>query len=765
MADNELLIKINADSKNASKAFDDLKGQTEDLEGQLSNVAKISAIGFGILTAEIGLSVHAFAEAEAASRELSRALQVQGLATEQVTIETANGETQVVSITEAYKAYAEQVQELTGIDDDAIIKAQALAQGYLGQTKVTKELTLAIADLSTKYGGDLNAAAEAIGRTIGTQTNAFARQGLVLSDTATKAERTAAVLDFVNSKFKGAAESANEGLGSVKGLATAFGNLQEAIGARFAPIITAAISSLTKLFKAISDNPELVNLSVSLIAAGAAVTALGVALPIAAQAFLTLRAALAAAQVSLTGTQIAIRGLIGATGIGLLVIAVTELALNWDTVFPRMQAVLAGFITFATQAFSGLQKVISGALSLDIDQITAGLSEVQEAFKKGTEEATAEIPKATQKAVTEQDAILASGAKQREDREKGEAQRRSDLRTAENELIKLQLTSASSEAIKLKTQEVDILKKLESEKNEDTIALLQERREAIIALEDEQRQQDIERKAAFLEEDLAAQAELDELNIDSKRVLREQDIAEAESALLTERETERKIATEILQDRVKNRNLELEDRKKYGVAVAEINSILRSQEVSAAKTVAGELVDLANSKNSELKAIGKAAALASIAINTATSAVTIAKQVIEVIPFPFNIPVAAALSAARIAYGAEQAGKVAAAKEGGLVTGGIPGTDSVPILAEPGELIVPSKLTPTFLDVVGRGGNGGGNSDLLPVLQSIDSKLSQPNQTIINGDILSDSSYVDALIEKINDRLRFGNVRLAADGT
>lgn len=759
MADNDLLIKINADAKNAQKAFDDIRDKTEDLENVLNNVAKVSAAGFVALTAEIGLSVHAFAEAEAASRDLTQALQVQGIAAEQVAVQTANGETQVLSITDAYKKYAEQVQELTGIDDDAITKSQAVAQGYLGQTKITKELTQAIADLSTKYGGDLNAAAEAIGRTIGTQTNAFARQGLVLSDTATRAERMAAVLDFVNGRFKGAAEAANQGLGSIQGLRTAFGNLQEAIGERFAPAATSIIKFFTDLFNFASKNKFVTDLAVGFLAAGAAVTALGVALPVLAQAFLTVRAAMLAFGVA---SNFALAGIPAA--LAAISAAIAFVAVNWGKNLDLMRAALAGFITFAKEALAGFTLALIGAFTLDPAKIKEGLAKITESFKVGVEAAAKSLPEETKKATVEQDQVLAQAAEKRRVKEQQEQNRRVQLRQAENELLKLQLTNASEAAIDLKQKEIATLKQLQQEQNADTIVLLQERREQILALEDEQRAQDLERKAAFREEDVAAQAELDQIDIDSKRVLREQDRQELEAKLLTDKETERKVATDVLAERIKQRNAELEDRKRYGIAVSTIASVLRSNEITAAKSLSDELVGLANSKNATLKAIGKAAAISSIVINTAASAVTIAKQVIEVIPFPVNIPIAAALSAARIAYGAEQIANVSAAAEGGLVSGGIPGKDSVPILAQPGELIVPAALTPSFLDVV-RGGvpgaPGGGSGDSqLAVLQSIDSKLSQPHQTIIQGDIMADTTFIDMLVSKINERLQFGNAQL-----
>lgn len=754
MADNELLIKINADVKNASKAFEDIKDKTSDLDESLVKTAKVSAVAFAAFTAEIGLSLRAFAEADAAARDLAQALQVQGIAAEKLSVQTANGKEEVLSITEAYKLYAEQVQEATGIDDDAITKSQAIAQSYLGNTKITKELTQAIADLSTKYGGDLNAAAEAIGRTIGTQTNAFARQGLVLSDTATKAERAAAVLDFVNGKFRGAAAAANQGLGGIRGLSTAFGNLQEAIGVKFAPIAESVITFLTRLFNFISKSSALTSLSAGFVAFGAVIGGLGVALPILAQAFLTVRAAMLAlglaANVSLAGIPVLI-GLVA----GGLAFVVT----NWGNNLNQLRSIITGFVTFVKEAFSGLALILEGAFTLDPKKIQAGIDRLKDSIKVSSEAAAKEIPQSTEKAVVEQDKVLAAAAERQRQRENEEAKRRNQLRTAENDLAKLQLTNASDTAIQLKQQEIEVLKKLETEKNQETIDLLNQRREQIIALEDEQRVQDLERRAAFQEEDKAIQDELDQLGIDQKRVLREQDRVELEQGLLTQKEIERKIATETAQERIKNRNLELEDRKRYGVTISTINAALRTDEVQAAKVVGGELVALANSKNATLKAIGKAAAISQIVIGTAESAVTIATQVIRALPFPINIPIAAALSAARVAFGAEQIANVQGAADGALVEGGTTGKDSVPFLLEPGELVTPRR---NFDEVVGavQTSRSGVNEEMNSTLKSIDQKLNQPSQTIIQGDIMSDSAFVDSLIGKINDRLQYGNAKL-----
>jgi hypothetical protein len=737
MANNELLIKINADAKNAKKAFDDIRDQTSELEGQLKNVATISAVAFAAFTAEIFFSVKAFEEAEQASRQLTNALQNQGIFTE--------------ALKKSYAGFADAVQDKTGIDNDAIIAAQATAQAFLGQTEITKGLTFAIADLGTKMGGDLNGAAEKIARTIGTGTNAFARQGLVIREGATEAERMAAVLEHVQIQAGGLAAEMDKANGFSTRLATSFGNFQEKIGAAFAPAIAAARLALSNFFDTLGRNPILMDLVIAGIAAGAAVTGIIAAITAAIPAFLALKAAVVAfgiaSNVALAGIPILIFTIVA---------AITLLVLNWDKAMAGMSAAAKAAVTLISELFGGLGQVLSGALTLDTSKIKAGLEQIKDSFGKAKETAVSTYQEITaaqagegEKQNTQKKALADREAAQERQHQANLAA----IRKAQIDLLKMQNDNASAETIRLKQAEIETLKALDQDKSAEELALLQERHAEIKALQDEQRIEDAEREAAFRQLQAETKAELDAQGIEVDAQIRADRLAQIQATAQTEADVDRKLQEDILNRRIAARNTELLDRKKYGDAYAKINKFINSEEVQGVKSAAGELVQLQQSKNATLKSIGKAAAIANITIGTAESALNIYKG-FSTIPI-IGPALGVAGAAAAIAFGAEKLATVNAAQDGGLVEGGIPGRDSVPFLLEPGELVVPKR---NFNDVVGAvSGGSQDQSQMLALLQSIDDKISTPQTTIIQGDVMAEDSFIDGLVRKISDAVQHRN--------
>lgn len=739
---NDLLIKISADAKNAQRAFDDIKGQTEDLENQLSKVATISGIAFAAFTAEIYLADAAFREAQKSAIQLSNALQNQGIYTQE--------------LEKSYRDYANVVQEQTGIDNDAVISAQAVAQTYLGQTKITQELTNAIADLGAKMDGDLNGAAEKIARTIGTGTNAFAKQGLVIQDGATEAERYAAVLDFVNAKAGGLAVAMASADGNVNRLKTSFGNAQEAIGERFAPVLAAVRGVVSKFFEAFDKYPIIADVAASLLAAGVVVSGLITILALGVPAFTALSAAAAAFGVTV---NIAFAGI--PLAIGATVAALTFLALNWGKVMDFLKSTLTALIVFTDEAFSGLAKIIAGAITFDTSKLNEGVNQLKGSLAKAKGEAVAyytELQGLRNADEIQQDADKKRQADKEAATEKQHQANLRNIKLQEQELLKLQNENASEELIALKTKEIETLKALDVETNATTRALLQERLEIIREHEATKQAEELERTLTFASIMAETKAELAAQGIEVEAALGAERLAALQSRAQTEADIERQLQEDIIKKRIDANNRKLLDTKKYGETFAAINKVLQGDEVKGAKTAADELVKLQSSKSDELKAIGKAAALAQIAISTAESAMNIYRGFSTIPVIGPALGVAGAIAA--VAFGAERAGEVIKAADGGLITGGIPGRDSVPALLEPGELVVPKR---NFSEVVGavQGGAGGAdNAELLEALKSIDKKLDQPRQNIFNGDLSTDESFVDNFVKKISDAVEFRNAKI-----
>lgn len=737
---NDLLIKINADAKNAKKAFDDVRAQTEDLENTLGKVAVVSGLAFAALTAEVYLSVRAFEEARIASAELSNALQNQGIFTEE--------------LVEQYNGYADAVQRATGIDNDAIKQAQAVAQTYLGQTKITEELTYAIADLGTKMKGDFNGAAEKIAKTIGAGTNAFAKQGLQISETATEAERYGKVLEFVQAKAGGIAAEFDKADGGARRLATAFGNFQESVGERFAPIIEAGRRAAAAFFELLSENSFLSDLTAALIAAGVAVTGIITALAVGIPAFLALKAAVIAFGISMNVAFVGIPLLIGA-----VVAGVTLLALNWDKAMALIVSTSKAAMTFVTELFGGLGRVLAGAFTLDPKLLNEGLTKIKESLKatKETFNTTYSEITASQIAETEKQNAAKKAAADREAAQ--ERQHQANLRAiraAETEILRLEVEGASQQLISIKQKELEVLKALDQEKSAEQLALLREKQQLLLAEEQLIREQDLQASIEFEQQKQLAINELKAQGYQLEYDLSVQQQQKLQAQIMTDKEIEQKIIEEKLKNRIETNNKFLEEQRKFGTAYATINKFITSEEVQGAKTAAGELVQLQQSKNQQLKEIGKVAAVAQITISTAESAMNIYKgfSTIPIIGPALGI----AGAAAAVAFGAERIGQVTSAADGGLIEGGIAGKDSVPALLMPGELVVPRR---NFDDVVGSvRGESQDNGEVVAALNRIEEKISGGVTNVIQGDVLADDSYIDALGRKLSDWLEFRNGQL-----
>ena len=250
-------------------------------------------------------------------------------------------------------------------------------------------------------------------------------------------------------------------------------------------------------------------------------------------------------------------------------------------------------------------------------------------------------------------------------------------------------------------------KKLAVQNAADKNLLLLEQQALFIDQAKIQKEEEVERNATF-DEELRA--------IDEERTaaLNAKDLKTLQEKVKTERDVERGEAVNKVTREIKARNQEIEDTKKYGVVIAKLNRFFGSEEIDHAKNTANSLSALANSENSKLKAIGKAAAHTRAAIATAEGAIKAYTSLagIPIVGSVLGIAAAGALTA----YGIEQQARISSAQRGGIVqdvAGGAGARDRVPALLEPGELVVPKALTPDFIQSVGRpevSAEGGANN-------------------------------------------------------
>jgi hypothetical protein len=599
----KLFIKIFGDSKEAVGAFNKIKVAASKVGNGIKNAFKIGAAGVTAFIGGITGAVAAQRVQEQAINSLNQSLKQQGIFTK--------------ALSKEYQDNASALQEVTTFGDEAIIQAQSQLQAYLGQTKITKELTKSILDFAQAQGVDLNTAANLVGKSIGTTTNGLARYGVQIDTSASKAEKLAAVQEALNDKFGGQAEAAADGLGALQQTQNTIGDLAEVIGNAAAPVVIFLSKQLNNFTKELQNNQGLLNQFTNAL--------LGL---------VKVGAFVKAAFVSLAQT------------LGVTIVTIVE----------------------------SLSAVAEGSFSRAADAIKLGFTEVKGIAENQTKQFNSDI-----------EAINQLSRKTSEENEKAHQENLNDIR-------------ANPEG-------------LEKEKAQTDERLAEKQRAQQLEQELEQNHRD--QLQAIRDEDFARQEELAlerrELENEQRQATFEEDMAKLNNELMSEEDVRRTFALQRRKREIAERNQRLKDEKQYGKTFATLNAALRNEDVQGAKNAASQLVALNQSKNDKLRAAGKIASLAQISISTAEGAIAAYKSLagIPIVGPGLGIAAAGALTA----YGLERAAQVRSAQQGGFVPGTGRG-DRVPVLTEPGELIVPSPLAPTFAQEIAnlQSGEGGGTA-------------------------------------------------------
>lgn len=206
----------------------------------LEEVSKYANIAAGAIVAFLIASVKNFSDAQEASNRLSQAIKNQGL--------------DVSTLKKQYDELAAALAAKSTYDDNEIVNALALAQAQAGQIKLSKELIQATLDYAAATGTDLNSAFEKVGKSIGTSTNALAREGIQLDETASSAEKMAEITRELSLRFDGQAEVLTKSsTGAVKQMMNALGDLSEVVGEFLSPAVIAVTREFIQMILATKE--------------------------------------------------------------------------------------------------------------------------------------------------------------------------------------------------------------------------------------------------------------------------------------------------------------------------------------------------------------------------------------------------------------------------------------------------------------------------------------------------------------------------------
>ena len=636
MADS-LVIKIDGNIKGYQDKLKQISGQTKNLENQLSSIAKKSAVAFTGLAAAITGSVAAYRQQEQVEIKTRQTIK-------------ATGEAAGITAEEIFKM-ASSLQDVTTFGDEAIIGGQNLLLTFKNLGKdVFPRATEIMLDMSEAMGQDMKSSAIQLGKALNDPTvglTALSRVGITFNEQQKEqiksmqqsgdiAGAQAIILKELESQFGGVARASAQGTGVFIQLKNIMGDLAEDIGRELAPVLITVAKYLKGFFTEIRKNKELVKTAAGVIGLTTAIAGITTVVATAGVGFLKLRAIMLTTIATIRGMSLSIKGLIGATGIGLLVVLLSDLALNWQSRFKQMQAIFSAFAKNVTNIGQGLATFFKGVFTLDVDKIKEGYAKVKDA------------------AVSTIDEIKNDPA----------------FESNENDLSPIEQQYAPNpEKVR--------------QKHEEARAVSLEQREINLGIEDEN-----------LEEDLERQILADELKND-------QELAKLNQQIENEEDAKKKL--QLVQDRndkidAKRETLALKRQRVTAKERIKMDHEVHQALSDSAFTLANTLVAASGSSAKKLFLIQRALGIAQTLIN-ANMAATLA---IATIPPPAGEAVAAQrMTMGHIAAGtiaAQTAIEVQGMQDGGLVEGGIPGVDSVPIMAQRNELVAPAQ---NFEEVIG----------------------------------------------------------------
>lgn len=243
---DEIILKVKVDADNAKggvKKVGDEVEQVNTKSEKLTNTFKGMLPALGVAAVVGGLIKIGKASLAAADQQLK---------TEQKLLIAANGRTKVQK--ELIKL-AGDLQKVTLFGDEASIEASAKLLPLLnGNADAVKQLLPLIQDFAAFSGTDLVSAADLVGKSVGTQTNALGRYGIQIEGAVGSSERLESALSSLNKIAGGqAAAAAKVGLGAWTQFKNVIGDIQETIGFFLIDAFQPLVSGMKTFAESVND--------------------------------------------------------------------------------------------------------------------------------------------------------------------------------------------------------------------------------------------------------------------------------------------------------------------------------------------------------------------------------------------------------------------------------------------------------------------------------------------------------------------------------
>jgi len=681
----EAKIKITGDEKDLVDALDNSRKEAEKLQNDLSKIAAVGAVAFAGFAAGIALAVNEAAKFETIEAQFTTLTGSINIAKDTLKDlkdfsaktpfqfeDIANAGRQLIAFGTPATEVRNRLQEIgdvaaasgAPIGDLTLIFGQVAAAG-----KLTGERLLQLQERAVPIG-------PALAKTLGiaeSEVKEFVSAGKV--GVKEFNEAFASLSEAGGFAFKGIEAQSNTLNGLISTLKDNFSLLAAGIGQELLPAAKIVVKALIDFLSVIRENEESVKTLARVLAAGAGMAAFVTALALGGIALVKIKLGLAALRVGLGASRIAAAAFTGALTLGLgFVIAFLPEIIEFlkqlveafdvakDKIIGSFKDLANNLLNVGSKLGSFLKNIFQGNFGSIADSAKA----LKEAVNKTIDDTFEDVKEIKQQIVIASETKFKEGADA--DAQEEERLAAEEARAKRAAAQKIALKKEEGEALKIENKRIADEKRLEAEN------------EAILAREEE----------AALEEEFRALDDEDRLIVEETR------LANLTKDELKRREVLIGAAKSEVDRKKKARAQFIQDELAHGKSIAQINKLLSSSEVASAKSSAGQLSALASSKNSTLAGIGRAAAVTQIGIDSAAGAASIFAKLNAL--FPILAPViGGAGAAAIIAFGAEKISNVRAAQAGGLVPGSGRG-DIVPSFLEPGEIVIPRALSPTFSD-------------------------------------------------------------------